>query len=327
MAKIKRLSNATSAGAAAGRKALSIENTLFLEDTFEVYINALKSAGRAKRTLDIYRQYFGIYWPYFRDQGVRSFADLTSDLIRDLLNFWMEDHEQGGVHMVYRNLKAFLNWVWNEYDFTLRNPIDKVTCANRQPIPIPGFTMDEVDQLLKAAKAGQFPQRDTAMIYLFVDTGLRRQELMDLRFKDVDLNIGKIIVMHGKGGKYREVYCGNECRKILRKYTACIEDFQPDDYFFLSDEGFPLSTSGFVSILRRLEKRAGFDGYRGFHGMRRCFALERKRNGDDIYSLQRALGHSSTVVTQRYIAFTGEDDAAAAVRNSPMDNHRRQQRR
>lgn len=304
-----------------------VENLLSLTDAFGVYINALKAAGRSSRTIAVYEQSFEIYNKFFCDQHADHFCDLDANLIRELLNWWRDSgHEQGGVHMIYRNLKAFLKWVWKEYDIEIRNPIDKVDCSARQPVPIPGMTMDEVDALIKAAKAGQFPQRDVAMIYLFVDTGLRRQELCDLRWRDVDMDSGRITVECGKGGKYRYVYCGNDCRKMLRKYASCIEDIRPEDYFFLSDDSFPLTADGVVSLLRRLEKRAGFKSYKGFHGLRRCFALERLRNGDDIYTIQRALGHSSPTVTQRYLACTSEDDITAAVRNSPMDNRRRSRR-
>lgn len=317
MARIKKVDTTTTK--------VDVSKLLSLKECFEVYVNALRAGGRSARTLAVYRQTFEIYEPYFAQHDVSCFGDLTADLIRELLNWWRDSgHEQGGVHLVYRNLRAFLRWVWNEYDIGVRNPIDKVTCSARQPLPIEGFTMDEVDALLKAAKSGQFPQRDTAMIFLFVDTGLRRQELCDLRFRDVDIDSGRIIVEHGKGDKYRYVFCGNECRKILRRYAACIEDARPDDFFFLSDEGFPLTTAGMVSLLRRLERRAGFKSYKGFHGMRRCFALERLRNGDDLYTIQRALGHSSPTVTQRYLACTPADDIAAAVRSSPMDNRKRQ---
>ena len=319
MAKIKKQGTTT--------LKVGVENTLSLVETYKVYINALKAAGRSGRTIAVYDQTFGIYQPYFENRGIRMIGEIDANAIRNLLNWWRDQgHAQGGVHLIYRNLKAFLNWIWKEYDIETRNPINKVVCEPADLPPIPGFTMDEIDALIKAAKAGQFPQRDVAMIYLFVDTGLRRQELMDLRFRNVDLNSGRITVEHGKGGKYRDVYCGNECRKILRKYAACIEDVHPDDFFFLSDEGLPLTQGGMVSILRRLEKRAGFSGYKGFHGMRRCFALERNRNGDDIYSIQRALGHSTVEVTRRYLAVTAEDDIKAAVRNSPMDNRRRQHR-
>lgn len=320
MAKIKKVDTTT--------PKVGVEKLLSLKDTFEVYINALRAAGRSRRTIDVYRQTFGIYLPFFEDHDAVCFGDLSADLIRELLNWWRDaGHGQGGVHLIYRNLKAFLNWVWREYDIGIRNPIDKVDCASRTPVPIPGMTMDEVDALIKAAKAGQFPQRDMAILYLFVDTGLRRQELCDLRFRDIDLDTGRITVECGKGGKFRFVYCGNECRKMLRKYTACIEDARPDDFFFLSDEALPLSSDGIVSLLRRLERRAGFKSYKGFHGLRRCFALERLRNGDDIYTIQRALGHSAPTVTQRYLACTPADDIAAAVRSSPMDNHSRQSRR
>lgn len=320
MAKIKKIDTTTAK--------VDVSQLLSLKDCFEVYINALRAGGRSGRTLAVYRQSFEIYEPFFAGREVNCFGDLSADLIRELLNWWRDNgHEQGGVHLIYRNLRAFLRWAWNEYDIEIRNPIDKVTCSARQPLPIQGFSMDEIDALIKAAKSGQFPQRDIAIIYLFVDTGLRRQELCDLHFRDVDINSGRITVEHGKGDKFRYVFCGNECRKILRKYAACIEDARPDDYFFLSDEGFPMTTAAMVSLLRRLERRAGWKTYKGFHGMRRCFALERLRNGDDLYTIQRALGHSSPTVTQRYLACTPEDDITAAVRSSPMDNHRRQVRR
>ena len=325
MAKIKRVDTTTRKSG--GQNLLSSWDTMALGDVFGVYINALKAGGRSKRTIAVYEQAYSIYEPYFSERGITRFGQITADSIREMLNWWRDsDHSQGGVHMLYRNLKAFLNWVWDEYDFEIRNPIDKVECKNREPVPIEGFSMEEIDRLLKAAKAGQFPERDTALIFLFTDTGLRRQELMDLQFRDVDLNSGRIVVRHGKGDKFRYVYCGNECRKVLRKYQACIEDAVPEDYFFLSDEGMPLTVGGITSILRRLEKRAGFREYKGFHGMRRCFALERYRSEGDIYALQRALGHSTVEVTKRYLAVTPEDDIRAAVRNSPMDNRRRQQR-
>lgn len=325
MAKIKRVDTTTRN--VVGRNILSVWDTMTLDETFGVYINALKAGGRSKRTIAVYEQAFGVYGPFFTEHGILHFCDVTSDAIRELLNWWRDsDHAQGGVHMLYRNLKAYLNWVWDEYDFEIRNPIEKVDCKNREPVPIEGFSMEEIDLLIKAAKAGQFPERDIAMIYLFTDTGLRRQELMDLQFRDVDLNSGRIVVRHGKGDKFRFVYCGNECRKMLRKYLTCVEDAAPEDYFFLSDEGMPLTVGGITSILRRLEKRAGFRTYKGFHGMRRCFALERYRSEGDIYSLQRALGHSTVEVTKRYLAVTPEDDIKSAVRNSPMDNRRRQQR-
>ncbi len=319
MAKIKKQDTTTSK--------VGVQNQLSLNDTFKVYINALRAAGRSGRTIAVYEQSFGIYQPFFTEHSVVTIGDINSDLLRELLNWYRDsDHGNGGVHMLYRNVKAFLNWVWNEYDIEIRNPIDKVTCSRQQGAPIEGMTMDEVDALIKAAKAGQFPQRDVAMIYLFVDTGLRRQELCDLRFRDVDLDDGRITVEAGKGGKFRYVYCGNDCRKMLRRYAACIEDVHPDDFFFLSDEGFPLTTSAIVSLLRRLEKRAGFKSYKGFHGLRRCFALERLRNGDDIFTIQRALGHSNPTVTQRYLAVTPADDIKAAVRSSPMDCRKRQRK-
>lgn len=155
MAKIKKVDTTTL------KKGVGI---LALNDTFQVYISVLKAAGRSVRTIAVYQQSFNIYQPFFHDKGINFIEQLDAAVIRDLLALLADKgHSQGGVHMVYRNLRAFLRWAWDEYDITTRNPIEKVTCSERQPVPIPGFTMDEIEELIKAAKAGQFPQRGLSL--------------------------------------------------------------------------------------------------------------------------------------------------------------------
>lgn len=67
--------------------------------------------------------------------------------------------------------------------------------------------------------------------------------------------------------------------------------------------GYPESDRCFGDCISSLRYR----NY-GFHTFRRCFALERKRNGDDDITISRALGHSSLKGTKRYLAFSPEDD-------------------
>lgn len=255
---------------------------------------------------------------------ITFWEDVTSQLIRDYLEWLREDgHNQGGVFLYFRVLRTLLNWIWEEYDVDLPNPIRKVKCADRKPEPIEGIKIADVDKMLAQCKFNKFPERDRAMIAVLIDSGVRRNKLMSIRMADLDLELNQIMIRHGKGNKFRFVFIGRETKKLLRKYLACIEDIRPSDPLWLNIDGDPLSISGARDILRRTQKNAGLDRIHDFHAFRRCFAIERKRNGDDDITISCALGHSSLEVTKRYLAFTPDDDRDFAMRASPMDNRRR----
>ena len=58
----------------------------------------------------------------------------------------------------------------------------------------------------------------------------------------------------------------------------------------------------------------------GLHDFRRAFALECLRNGMEVYSLQKLMGHADLQVLRRYLAQTTEDIAASHRVGSPVDN-------
>jgi len=79
-----------------------------------------------------------------------------------------------------------------------------------------------------------------------------------------------------------------------------------------------LTYSGLRQIMRKRAKRAGIAAP-SLHSFRRAFAINSLRNGIDIISLQRILGHSDLSVIQRYLAQTTDDLAKAHSATSPVD--------
>lgn len=277
-----------------------------------------------KATIKYYQYLLPRILAWFETHGIFMWGEVTAEVIRDYLEELRDTgHSQGGVHSHFRTLRALMNWVWNEYDIEIRNPISKVKCQDRRPEPIPGITIAEVGQMIDQCKYNKFPERDRALIAVLVDTGIRRTELMTLTMADIDLDRNMLTIKHGKGNKFRQVFVGKECKKLLRKYLSRLEDIRPSDPLWLTNEGDPLTICGARSILRRTQRAAGLERIHDFHDFRRCFAIERKRNGDDDITISRALGHSSLEVTKRYLAFTEDDDRSFALRASPMDNRKR----
>jgi hypothetical protein len=74
-------------------------------------------------------------------------------------------------------------------------------------------------------------------------------------------------------------------------------------------------------LLRRRAQLAGLDEIPTPHDFRRAFALVMLRNGVDVFSLQKLMGHSDLQVLRRYLAQTDQDVQIAHMRGSPVDSN------
>jgi len=89
---------------------------------------------------------------------------------------------------------------------------------------------------------------------------------------------------------------------------------------FLTKTSEPLVADAIKLIVRRLGKEAGISGVH-IHQLRHTFAISFLRAGGDVFSLQYLLGHSTLVMTQRYLQSLNAEDAMKAHRRfSPLDS-------
>jgi site-specific recombinase XerD len=160
--------------------------------------------------------------------------------------------------------------------------------------------------------------RDKANIYFLFDSGVRAGELLALNFGDVDPISGQTRILHGKGDKFRVVFIGSKTRKALRAYLRNRGDLKPSAPLFVTDENERLAITGLRQIIKRCSDRAGIKEH-GLHDFRRGCALNLLRNGCDLVTISRLLGHSSLVVTQRYLATDQQDLQEGHRRASPVD--------
>ena len=245
--------------------------------------------------------------------------DLTSDEIRHYLLGLGERRNQGGVHSAYRAIKAWLNWVWDEFEIEVRNPISRVSIPSGKNQPLPGISISEVKMMIDACTT-HMALRDKALLLFLVDTGTRRAEVVSLNIEDVDFIVGNVQIMHGKGNKFRTVYLGRKSRKALRKYVNSRKfDLTPKSPLFATGEDTRLSFSGLREIIRRRSVAAGIKEP-GLHDFRRCFAVQMLRGGCDLVTLSRLMGHTTLSVTQRYLYLVDDDLRVGHQTAGPIDN-------
>lgn len=131
-----------------------------------------------------------------------------------------------------------------------------------------------------------------AMLVLMAGCGLRCVEVSRLRWCDVDLAAGRVIV-HGKGGRERVLHLSQNVRRVLASIDS------PGEYVFESPATGGAYTAARVSQLVNGHLRAV--GIRATaHQLRHYFATEALRVSGDLAVVRDLLGHSSVITTEGY---------------------------
>jgi integrase len=161
------------------------------------------------------------------------------------------------------------------------------------------LTFEEADRLVAAAE-GEW----RTMLLVALHTGLRRGELMALGKDAVDLQGRRVHVRRNyhrgrfgtpKSGLSREVPLSETATRAL----AAHQHTRSDDLVFCDEQGRPFTASRMRNELRRICKRAGLRKI-GWHVARHTFASHLVMRGVALAVVQKLMGHSSIVVTQRY---------------------------
>jgi integrase len=168
------------------------------------------------------------------------------------------------------------------------------------------LTPAEVYALLNACGRGPCGRRNRALIMCFWRTGLRCSEALALMPKDVDLDNGRVAVLHGKGDRARVVALDPAACAVLERWARerrqlGLTGRHP---FFcvvsLPSRGLPMRTSYVRELLHDLADKAGIEKRVHPHGLRHTYASYLLEQGVPIHHIRRMLGHSSLAITERY---------------------------
>ena len=147
--------------------------------------------------------------------------------------------------------------------------------------------------------------RDRAMLYLLYTTGIRVSELVHLKAADVNLKKGYITC--SENGRTRVIPLLPQTRKALEEYmTAARKRLlrgQESEFLFSNCSGTPMSRQGFWKVLKGYAADAGIEKDITPHTMRHSFAAHKLKQGTDLRSVQKMLGHADISTTQVYMNY------------------------
>lgn len=273
-----------------------------------------KSLSCRERTVDYYRERLDYF---HRATGVEHVTDIDTRTVAE--------YRKGIAHLSPRTVhnyllavKTFCGWLVRR-GLLRQNPVPKLSRASRTHGKPSGLSDAQVKACLAVAKRSRFPERNVALLYLLLDTGIRAGELCGLNLEDID-HEGRTIRVDGKTGE-RVVPVSSRTLRALRRYVASHRVAGVRERaLFTTQEGVRITPNFLTTLLKRIAQRAGIpnDVKTGPHTYRHTFALGYIRNGGDPFSLQRILGHTTMDMVSVYLRMEGTALSEAHGKFSPL---------
>ena len=218
------------------------------------------------------------------------------------------------VHKHHRVLFAALKYA-AKHNFLVRNPAEAVTPPHGQSKELAIVGANRLQLILEAAKESLY----YALFFTSAYTGLRRGELLGLRWGDIDLEKATLSVVQTlqqlRNGEYifrepktrrsrRQIALSPDLALLLTEHRLDQEDVQkllgrplaPDDLIFSQPNGRPLRPNSLTRVFQTIAKKVGLDGVT-LHSLRHAHATILLQRGVHPKIVQERLGHSSVATT------------------------------
>ncbi len=296
------------------------------------YLRVVK--GRAETTIEEYFINIRMFLRYIRmikedpdmpfecisikDFTVQMLKEITLKDIYDFEYYLAEERKNKNAAVARKTaaLKSFFNYLYKRANLIDSNPaVDIERPAVKKALP-KYLTLEESIRLL-ATESFENPERDYCMLVLFLNCGMRLNELVSINIGDIDF-IEKKLLLKGKGSKQRMIYINDACVEAIETYIKSRKN-PPEEpnALFLSRKKRRISRRRVEQIIEKLIKQAGLEN-RGIspHKLRHTAATLMYQHGNvDTLVIKEVLGHASIATTEIYTHLSDENKKSAAEKN------------
>ncbi|RLD23376.1 MAG: hypothetical protein DRI70_09475 [Bacteroidetes bacterium] len=160
------------------------------------------------------------------------------------------------------------------------------------------------EEIAKMLRLTNNPKHKAIIVVLY-SSGVRREELLNLKIRDIDSDRMRIRVRNGKGNKSRDTLLAQNTLELLRSYYRL---YHPSEYLFESYRaGTAYSGSSVIKVVQRAVQRANITKHIYPHSLRHTFATHLLEQGVNLKVIQKLLGHTSMHSTAIYLHLAKAD--------------------
>ncbi len=254
-------------------------------------------------TLKIYKnKYEKILRPLFDRLGIVYTNEVTKARYNQMIAIQQnQGYKNSSINKVMDTLKFIFN-INVELEYISTNPIKGIKKLKEQEVKIEiitNNTKDIIYDYLYKLELNPFNLRNITAIMLLNDTGLRINELVNLKLKNVYIEKNIIYVDFTKTGKPRYVFFTDETKFYLSKYITSIEC--ETEYLFISINGTKMRVDSVYDFLYKIKKECSITQSISPHKWRHTFATSLIEKNVNLHEVMSVLGHTEYSTTKRYL--------------------------
>jgi site-specific recombinase XerD len=274
------------------------------------FARSLRARNRSPKTISSYLEAAKLLSEHAHN---RDLLVLNRSDIEEFLASQLQHHRPTTAAVRFRSLQQFYRWALTE-ELIDTTPMAGLSPPSIPEQPVPILDEAQLARLLGCMNSRSFDdRRDTAIVRLFVDTGMRLSEMAGLALADIDLDADVALVL-GKGRRPRACPFGDKTGQAIERYLRerSKHRLAGSNQLWIGGRG-DMTDNGIGQMLRRRAKQAGLEHLHP-HMFRHTFAHRWLADGGQEQDLMRLAGWRSREMLARYGASAADQRAREAHR-------------
>ena len=300
---------------------------MLLKFAYEDFIADRRFKNTTEKNIKNYHQLLKPFIEYCIAKGLNNVADVRYSHIRDyLIECQQKGNQPSTINSKIQRMRAFYNYLLEEK--VVKENIALKVKQQKEDVKIDVFTDEQIYQMLayyrslRRKEQTYFSYRGYLLILLLLGTGLRRKEVIQLKWTDVDI-ANLTLSVYGKNRQYETVFLTEKLAKELSIYGAfCKQHFGHDnEYVFLNLDNAPMTDFSISQVFDNLRVKMNFKDVRvSPHTFRHTFCHRLAMSGMSAFAIQKVMRHKSIAVTMRYVAMWGNELKKENEKHNPLNS-------
>ena len=233
---------------------------------------------------------------FLNENETKISSEINYSFIRQwIVNLSENKYSKISINRKIASLKSYFNFLVNIGKIQSSPLKAHKNLKGSSKIVIP-FSEEEIKKLFDNFETSKINDRDKLIIEIFYSTGIRREELINIKIKHIFFDNAMMKIV-GKRNKERMIPILPKLSKNIMNY---INKNDPNIYLFENVKSKKISVSTIYRVINKYFRFVSTKVKVSPHVLRHTFATHMLNNGADINTIKEILGHSSLSSTQIY---------------------------
>ncbi len=229
---------------------------------------------------------------------VDDIVKITTENLQDYIERLRKTKKSSSsISVAINTLRSFYNFLV-ESGMISENPAKKLKIPKIEAKLPKYLTEEEAIKMLNSVEkiAKRNPEKEYAILTVFLNTGLRLSELININVDDIT---GDVLKVKGKGSREREIVLSDSCLAAIKSYLRVRRNIFDTDALFVSDANARYSISGIQFMVEKYLKAIKRRDL-SVHKLRHTALSNILKNGADLRTVQALAGHKDIKTTAIY---------------------------